>query len=445
MWIVVFAASFIGGAYKIKVFFDLYWQFPVVMSLSVDQKLYLQFPAISVCNLNRKMREDDLRTGEATRSPLMYSELTSSQFCRQDQNGTKIRNKKNDEVLEFLMKYYEMDKETRFQTGIDPAKFIIKCSFAGRTCSPRQLTYFDSFRYGNCITFNKKLHGVETLHVMSVGIGSGLFMKIGIISSRYLDTTHTRGIKVVIHEPNAIPSPEEEGFILSPGYETLISLKQTVVRRLPYPYKDECIDYEDQGKDSLKSRNNCIRSCIQKQNFEQCGCIDKSLGVMTDLKQCNVTDDTDACCLDRVLDYMSSSGPACNCPLSCKSVYYNGEISRALIKIQKYKPFYPKGIIPGAPGISPEEVAKLRMPRWEDKKFVRREFLRLNIFYSSLERQVYEQQPKFEESELFSYMGNEFGLWLGISLMTFFEVLEKLTSFVKYIIFIVPSPRNWWH
>lgn len=33
------------------------------------------------------------------------------------------------------------------------------------------------------------------------------------------------GVRLVIHEPGTLPFPEEEGFTLSPGYETSIGMK----------------------------------------------------------------------------------------------------------------------------------------------------------------------------------------------------------------------------
>ncbi|GBM60450.1 hypothetical protein AVEN_117966-1 [Araneus ventricosus] len=64
---------------------------------------------------------------------------------------------------------------------------------------------------------------------------------------------------------------EEEGFISSPGYETSISLKQAVFRRLPPSFKDKCFSYEIET--ILKCENSCIRACLQNENLATCGCI----------------------------------------------------------------------------------------------------------------------------------------------------------------------------
>ncbi|GBM71318.1 Acid-sensing ion channel 3 [Araneus ventricosus] len=406
IWLLVFVASLFGSIYKIKMYCELYWQYPIVLSLYVDQNSSLQFPAVSICNLNRKKRDSEEKSGNAKGTPLIFSELRKLQFCKRDENGTKYRDNKQDDMLKFLMKYYEMDEETRFRLGINPAEFVKECTFNGRFCSGERLSYFDSLQFGNCITFNKKFQGMETLYVTEIGTGKGLFLKLRLFSAWYLTTTQTVGAKVIIHNPAEIPSPEQEGFIIIPGYEFSVSLKQTVVRRLPAPYKDQCIDYNNRNEGSINSKNSCIRTCIQQQNFAKCGCIDMSLGVMTELKSCNVTDETDACCLDYVLDDMSRNGSPCNCPLPCRSVYYNEEISKSdLVPERVPEPTESKHMLPIDPAVK-------KMLKDHSKKFFKFEHLRLNIFYSTLERLVYEQRPKIDLSELLSYMGNEFGLWL---------------------------------
>ncbi|XP_055938134.1 amiloride-sensitive sodium channel subunit beta-like [Argiope bruennichi] len=424
---------------------ELYWQYPIVISLYVDQNSRLEFPAVSICNLNRKKIDRvPVKLGNVTGSPLIFSELRKLRFCKRDGNGTKFRDNKHDVILKSLMKYYEMDKETRFHLGIDPTEFVNECTFKGRFCSGDRLDYFDSFQFGNCITFNKKLQGVETLHVTEIGPENSLFLKLRLSPEWYLDTTHTIGAKVIIHDPSEIPNAEEEGFVIMPGYEFFVSLKQSVVRRLPAPYKDRCIDYNNQNQNSVHSKNSCIRTCIQQHNFARCGCIDISLGVMTDLKSCNVTNEEDACCLDYVLDDMARNGSPCNCPLPCTSVFYNKEISKSYL-VPEGVPTWKKSSLTN---IFPFEQPGEKILNDLMKKLFKPGHLRLNVFYSSLERLVYEQRPKIAVSELLSYIGNELGLWLGISMMILFEVLEKMALFLKFTLCAHTSEmsmRNFWY
>ncbi|GFS81299.1 uncharacterized protein NPIL_423751 [Nephila pilipes] len=109
---------------------------------------------------------------------------------------------------------------------------------------------------------------------------------------------------------------------------------------------------------------------------------------------------------------MSNSGPICDCPQPCRSTSYNEILSRA---------------------IWPSKAYILKDPF--NFQYFRKGGVRLNIFYSSLERTVYKQKAKFEGFELLSFLGCELGLWLGLSLLGMFDVMERLPLIVRRMFF----------
>ncbi|GFS91370.1 acid-sensing ion channel 1 [Nephila pilipes] len=106
------------------------------------------------------------------------------------------------------------------------------------------------------------------------------------------------------------------------------------------------------------------------------------------------------CCLDEVLKYLTYNGPVCDCPLPCNSVHYNEKVSKAPLT-----------------RINPGKTSALK----------------LNVFYVSLERHVYEYRPKYDFSEFLNYLGNMLGLWLGLSLVAVFELFENVLLCAKYL------------
>ncbi|GFS44119.1 degenerin mec-4, partial [Nephila pilipes] len=84
--------------------------------------------------------------------------------------------------------------------------------------------------------------------------------------------------------------------------------------RLPTPFRDHCVDYERRQGSSVSNQKDCVRTCIQKENFAKCGCIDPSLNVMEYFTRCDLTNTTQMCCLDDVLETLSNYGPFCDCP-----------------------------------------------------------------------------------------------------------------------------------
>ncbi|GFU00308.1 acid-sensing ion channel 5 [Nephila pilipes] len=419
-WGLMLVTSFIICVLKIQNFWFLYQQYPIVINLHVEHKQSLEFPAVSVCNLNRMKQEKGNCPGRYTfqrdgsiATPYVLSERKNIITRKINQNVPAIERKNSD--LEFLMEYYGMEEEERFQLGHKPSDFLGECSFQGRQCAASNLSFFTSFRYGNCITFNKKSEKKEPLRISDTGIGTGLILTLDIEYCHYSPRTHARGARVVVHSPEENPNPEEDGFTLGPGFETTISLKQIVFRRLTNPYKDHCMDYKSQPEMFMSNRFDCIRNCMQDYNYVKCGCTDPTLTVMKNLKPCRFTNKTHMDCLDEALSNITQYGSMCKCPLPCTSIYYNEKLSKAVF---------------------PSIGFFLKKRIFQDGFTESRErYLQLNIFYSSLDRHVYQQLPKWQATELLSYLGNQLGLWLGLSLVAVFEFLEKLILFINYLVF----------
>ncbi|GFU07185.1 retrovirus-related Pol polyprotein from transposon opus [Nephila pilipes] len=142
--------------------------------------------------------------------------------------------------------------------------------------------------------------------------------------------TKALGARVVIHHTNETPSPEDQGFNAIPGNEISVSLRQSITYRLPTPFRDHCVDYERSQGSSVSHQQDCVRTCIQTENFAKCGCIDSTLNVMEYLKLCDLTNTTQMCCLDDVLETLSKNGPFCDSPQPCTSVSFNEILSRAV-------------------------------------------------------------------------------------------------------------------
>ncbi|GIY83157.1 degenerin mec-10 [Caerostris extrusa] len=207
---------------------------------------------------------------EGTGLPLLFSEGRSLYRCKNERIESNSNNKSHYSTLEALKEWYEKKGEVdRFLIGHMSSEFLVECSFEGKICPQKYIHVFINFRYGNCITINKKYQDKEheIFRTSNTGVGSGLILKLNLETEYYLPSTHTVGAKVIIHDPSEDPNPEEEGYILTPGYENLISVRQTIVQRLPAPYKDHCTDYETEETASIKNKNECIRACIQGHNF----------------------------------------------------------------------------------------------------------------------------------------------------------------------------------
>lgn len=119
-WILVLIVGFSGSVYQVTMFLYHYLTYPVVVDLKVENKLVLDFPVVTVCNLNR-MRQNFVKcmdqnspfseckdTGETGvgaggRPAVVISERRSSASCSKQFSGAKDGNA--EDVTKFLSKY----------------------------------------------------------------------------------------------------------------------------------------------------------------------------------------------------------------------------------------------------------------------------------------------------------------------------------------------------
>ncbi|GBM34949.1 hypothetical protein AVEN_196199-1 [Araneus ventricosus] len=109
-------ACLVGSIYNIQKYCYFYWQYPVVVNFQIEQTRSLEFPAVTVCNLNR-ISSINYRTGKddgITGTPLMYSESRGLYNC---QNRSDGKDEENQMILNFLMIYYGLDEVKRFKLG----------------------------------------------------------------------------------------------------------------------------------------------------------------------------------------------------------------------------------------------------------------------------------------------------------------------------------------
>ncbi|GIX91890.1 FMRFamide-activated amiloride-sensitive sodium channel [Caerostris darwini] len=345
LWFVVLVVGVLGCSYEVYRFLSLYFQYPVVITLEVQNTWKLNFPAVTVCNLNRIplyyyecLRNN--RTVEDCTSfcqrkkppqygpirPVLTSERQRYASCSNNFDG--VFSEQRTETLEFLNLYLHLSKEERHQLGHQADSFIRTCSFNGESCSIGNFSNFLSIEFGNCFTFNGK-YGIdaEPLQTSYIGPNSGLELTLNLEVPDYSPITPSVGARVVINKADSQPNPEDHGINISPGFETSVALKQTSIHRLPHPYRDKCRSYEEQSLDYSKDQEvvadelsdlDCIRNCMQKVNLHRCGCVDPFLPVTNSSKLCDLKNQTSICCLDDAMKSLSKDDTPCPCPLPCK-------------------------------------------------------------------------------------------------------------------------------
>ncbi|GFQ93705.1 degenerin-like protein unc-105 [Trichonephila clavata] len=409
---------------------NLYFEYRVVINYRKEPQEKVDFPAVTICNMNRMKSEFEIciydpsalekckpyQGDEIIEGPLVRPEKRNFYFCN-SQLGRESYTKINS-TTKFIEKYSELASQEREEYGHQLANLVEYCFFNGKSCN-KNFHLLSSFQYGNCYTLNKLARlSLSAAETTQREISKGLELVLNAEITQYVPISQTVGFRIVIHDASEEPDPETKGININPGYETNILLRQTLTKRLPAPYKDHCVFYSN-NKPFVGSQIQCMQVCIQEYNYVKCGCTETLLSPsLSGRRQCNMKNSTDVCCLDSVLSHLAIHGTNCECPLPCVSTYYN-EISTRSMWPSKASFFQGK-----------ENATK------EDWINYRASHAKINIFFSTLEKAMYEQFPLFDKSEIFSHLGGELGLWLGLSLAGLLESVELILCFANSIIFI---------
>ncbi|GIX71882.1 degenerin deg-1 [Caerostris extrusa] len=260
------------------------------------------------------------------------------------------------------------------------------------------------------------------LQVHKTGPNTGLEMDLDTLIYSYLDITSSAGIRVVVHSPYEDPNPSENGFNISPGFETQVSLTKTSVQRLPAPYRDRCVEYKASNASDLASASHfsCIRECIQQTSQEICGCVDPFIPVGFQATSCNLKNNTQMSCLDDVLENMDENGLPCEC-------------SSSLGWTEDPRCDLYRDLNLGSVNLS--ESYPIRKNRWYES-FETDPRAKLKVFYGSLDHTIYSQRAMFSDSELYGQLGGHLGLWLGVSLIAFCMNMLNIYSFFLILLLV---------
>ena len=236
------------------------------------------------------------------------------------------------------------------------------------------------------------------------------------------------GLRIVIHDKYADPGyyggETKSGFTLAPGQFNEVIIKKTVSKKLGYPHNN-CIKINDINSEKLE--NDQIYNYILKStnySYKQTDCFDYCIGKQM-LNYLNITNRIDNW-VNVLTEFSNKSAELKNiysklikgeitnictpfCPLECDTNSYDVSISSTKIS-PKYNE-YLKSV-----NISTDNL------------------IHLNVYYDNLEYISIEQVAKMSFSDLISNIGGNLGLFIGISFLSFAEIIEIL---IEVLIFLI--------
>ncbi len=374
MWMIVTIVSTIYCIYLIAKSFSSYLEYEVVTRIDDWYKSPLEFPAVTFCNLNRPKTT------------------------------------------------YTLDQ------------ILIDCQFNSKDCNSSDFVTYIDIQYGECYKFNQKKDKLSFKSGSLYGLKIDFFT--GLMNDFLLAGSKTYGLKVSIHNHSAF-STGSNGIEVPPGFRTNIMIKQIYDLKLPSPY-NECQNdatYPENQLYLLKSMNQFV--------YKQSYCIDFNFMIYF-TKKCNYTGNLDSiiasfnnrlitdrdplsvysCLADSTSEfYEKSIDRLTECPLECESMSYSMTTSMSK---------FPSRTLYA-------DSKKLRKLYNEPYSYenLTDSLTSFIVFYEELDYTVISQKEKLQLEDFVSTIGGLFGLFLGMSFLSFVECIELSCEILFTIIELV--------
>ena len=426
VWFVSFLASTAACAYLLYLSVIGYLSFNVVTQISVYDELPSQFPTVTFCN------------------SFPFSSENSTAFIQEKFKYYLQFDFDNFEFRNFLFTKYlillsaadpSVSDDIKKSLGLTIDDMLINCQFSSNPCSKNDFEWFYSVFYGNCYRFNSGKNStggtIPIKYLNQAGKQNGLKLELymGQNNKQYDFLNPSTGAHIIINNYTIMPTVFD-GLDVSTSKETNIAVSRTLKYRLPSPYSD-CIGdvYDETASDSFFFKSivrsgtryrftDCINLCFLRIMNEKCGCYDLNIPNLYGTRPCvNYTDV--GCDFYQFLDFFKhdiQETCGADCPVECNSEmltfstsfleYPSEAYGNLLMNLKAIKSKFPNNSV---------TFEKLKQST-----------LALNVYYDNLKFTVIEESPAMDLITLISGMGGTLGLFIGVSFLSFVEILEIL-------------------
>ena len=316
---------------------------------------------------------------------------------------------------------------------------LLTCNFNGRKCAAIDFKLTFSGIYGNCYTFNAGHLDNETItpvkYSVRPGESNGLQLELFIGSSEHLPCwANTNGAFVAIHNKSSYPLFFEEGLKLQTGKESNLVVERSFINKMSLPYGN-CVQdtMSNSSFDSVFYKLMIAEFGIYMQKYCIIFCANEMLfqkNVSVCLQVNNMTADELKSCLEVMTNYEPFYSSCLDyCPLECSMVRLQVAPNFADYPSQAYAEAMKKNLKNFTrrffnDSFTSETSVNLSYAKIKDS------VLSLNVYYDSLVYTQIDEVPSTTMGEVLSQIGGQWGLFLGISILSFLETFEMIYELI---------------
>ena len=433
LWLILTILSTGWCAWFMSRSFVDYFSYDVITKTEVKYESLLIFPVITFCSLN-------------TFNTNYANDYINNLFNSSEPNFT-------DGFLANYLVNYNITKNLtdKYLFGKRIDELIVNCRFGMNECNLTQdfESYYD-FNYGNCFRFNsgKNMNGQKIEKKYATALFGSLDLQFwtGSAQNNYNLLSIDNGLVIFISN-ETVNSAFTNGINISPGYTTKISLdKLTIIKKpKPYSYCVGNLNFID-SYDSLTYKKlfmvkqgqaynyrMCYIFCLQRHLGDICQCQLDYLGLTyyNEMRLCLINEslrNQDFRCFSNTLNLiLKDSQPflkICDCPIECEYYFYKYSSSFAEFPSRKYLPYL----------INAKLIKSIFNNSLNDSldtfDILRKSIARIQIQYEDMMQTFITEYPKIQSADLVSSVGGIFGLFLGLSFLSFIEIFDLLFRFL---------------
>lgn len=439
-WITVFTASLSLLTWQVAKLVTKIYKYETITNIQSTLLDNMEFPAVTLCNVI-PFRQSQL------------DKLDLSFMQRLDNSSTETEQERVFRVQMSRM-LGKMPDEDLYNLGHSNKSFLLPklkmCSFSDKKCKLGLdfRTIMDP-SIGNCFQFGDK----SKIQNQS-GPESGLSLLLNVNQDDYGDTDSSSfpgaGAILLIGQFGMLIDSftlENRGILLLPGTLTKIKIEKKVVKRLPTPYPDECVQNKSATdlfgvhfKDSLPySSELCKTFCFVRLQMEFCGYISSSTEYLmqhiVDVKKSNISfgNSTGKAsilkeykCLRRSTRKYNKGRLKCDCRPACYEERFHVKYSSAMWPSHLKS----KQLLQD---LQSKYKAQKSYANWTTAD-VYKNLLKLQVYFEDFTVETIEQRPAYGWDDFLSDLGGQAGLWIGASVFSWLEVSSLLINFITYFL-----------
>ncbi|XP_067036372.1 acid-sensing ion channel 2-like [Acropora muricata] len=440
-WTVALVSSFAYCALQIYNTLEAFSERPFSTKITTktsNKAETVPFPAVTICNYNSFNRRrfksyvqqnstSNWSDEEVNRRLNLYekfmiernNDFFSPEMIKQYPEMTE-------RVMEEHLHYLVLFSHVIEEMLLPKSSFGKACTINDLLCGPKNFKPLYNTQFGKCFTFNSGQDQSPIIKASLEGQTGGLKLQLNVERESYLlDPSNPYvGLTVLVHDQKSFPLMEHFGFAVHPGVRTLVAVKRKKFHNLPSPFSTKCI--KDRSLQMLVntsfsySKPACIIGCISKFIVENCKCRpieykDRSVPLCGPM-------DTILCLFPKYNEFVVSKEKA-DCEESCTQPCEQTEYETTLSYAGLQRDVFIKWLNSSQDTTGMYENFP-KMTYSEKKEYIDENIISLDVYFQDLNYDEIVQVPKFEIFSLIANLGGNFGLFLGISLLSILEILD---------------------